>query len=505
MPLLLDRHTQRHGRGPAIHDAHGTASWRQLTACAQEWKDAFAAAQLEPGTRVACIVGNNRHAFELLAATLHAGLTLVPINWHLTSREIAYILGDSGAKALVVDPEHHAVAAAAVTQSGTRGVRRYTTAQHSQGDFIARAEAPTLPSGFDVCGSVMLYTSGTTGHPKGVDNGLFTVGAAFNRADRMIAYAQQVLGVESDSRMLLDGPWYHSSQLFYSLLSLLTGGTVYIRPRFDPEETLKVIDEHQITAAHFVPTQLHRLIRVDQQAKESFDGTSLRIVWHGSAPCSASLKRQMINWWGPVFTEYYGATESGAATLIDSATWLEKPGSVGRPTPGTRIVVVDHEHQPVPTGTIGTICLQRRSRTFSYHNDAAKTASAHVGDGLFTVGDVGHLDPDGYLYITGRASHTIVTGGVNVYPAEVEARLVEHPHVRDVLVTGLPDEEFGECVVALVSADAGADEEELNAYCRAALAGFKVPRRYYFVTSIPRDSSGKARNTKVRDLLEAMA
>ena len=511
MPALLNDHITRDGDDIAITDGRGPVSWNALGDRVNRWTNLFTHHGLRPGDRVACVTGNRRETFEVLLAALHAGLTVVPVNWHLTEPEIAYIVSDSGAKALIAEQQFAAVADRAVRDAapgpallalGDRDVGRFEAAEPS----LAAAD-PREPSG-QCCGSLMLYTSGTTGHPKGVHNGLFVTGAPFSRVHKLADYTRVVLDVPARERVLLDGPWYHSSQLFFALLSLLQGSRLVIREHFDPAATLELIDRDQITSAHLVPTQFVRLLRLPGSVRCAFSGASLRRVWHGGGPCPPEVKREMINWWGPVFLEYYGATEGGAVTIIDSADWLRRPGSVGRPVPPCEILIVGADGAPLPPGQSGRVFVRRRTgRTFKYHNAPEKTKAAHLGPDTFTFGELGYLDTEGFLFLTGRAQDLIVSGGVNIYPAEVEAVLLTHPDVRDASVVGVPDEEFGERVAAVIEHGAPLPEfassrlaESLDEHCRRSLAGFKVPRTYHFVEMLPREPTGKLRKEALREI-----
>ncbi|MDQ1721469.1 MAG: long-chain acyl-CoA synthetase [Pseudonocardiales bacterium] len=511
MPTLLNDHIDHDGDGAAIVDAGDTLTWSQLGERVNRWIDLLTSRGLGSGDRLACVLGNRRETFEVLLACLHTGVTVVPINWHLTEPEISYILIDSGSRAMVVEPAFAEVAAGAARQARDCTMRLVLGRQDLGGcnavEPLLAAADPAEPAS-QRCGSTMLYTSGTTGAPKGVVNGLFVVDAPFSRVARLADYSRVVLGVPARGRLLLDGPWYHSSQLFFALLALLQGSRLVIRPSFDPVATLGVIDREQITATHLVPTQFVRLLRVDPAVRAAFSGASLRRVWHGGGPCPAEVKREMIQWWGPILVEYYGATEGGVVTLIDSEDWLRRPGSVGRAVPPGEIVIVGEDGLPVPAGTPGRIFVRRRGgERFRYHNAPDKTRSAYLGTDTFTYGEVGHLDEAGFLYLTGRAQDLIVSGGVNVYPAEVEAVLLDHAAVRDVAVIGVPDDEFGERVVGIVVAepDAPADlSAELDRHCRRSLAGFKSPRAYHFVDALPREPTGKIRKQPLRESYSAL-
>ena len=513
MATLLIDHVARKGDDTALRDDHVSRTWRELDERVNRWVDVLAGHGLDQGDRVACVLGNHVGTVELLLACLHAGLTVVPVNWHLTAREIAHVLDDSGSRALVVETAHAATAAQACARVPRIGIRLVLGTEAVSGFAPAEpllAAADGTEPVAQTTGSFMLYTSGTTGAPKGVDNGLFVVGAPFSRARRTAAYARDVLGVPAGGRVLLDGPWHHSSQLFFSLLPLLLGSTLVVRSRFDPARTLETIDRERITAAHFVPTQFVRLLRLADRERAGFAGAHLTRVWHGSGPCSPEVKRRMIEWWGPVLTEYYGATEGGAVTTIDSLDWLRRPGSVGRALPSYDLVVVDADGQPLPPGGTGRVFVRRRGgrSTFHYHNAPEKTRSAHLAPGTFTFGELGHVDEDGFLFLSGRAQDLVVCGGVNVYPAEVESVLTRHPAVLDAAVLGVPDEEFGERVVAVVEAGPGAGPglpAALDAHCRRELAGFKVPRAYHLVDALPREATGKLRKDVLRATLAVVA
>jgi long-chain acyl-CoA synthetase len=353
-------------------------------------------------------------------------------------------------------------------------------------------------------GGVMFFTSGTTGRPKGVNawytsqpGGLTTIAA--------MGAVRDGLGVPSGAVTLLSGPAYHTAQFFWAVTATISGAKLVMRHHFDAAETLEVIDQHAVAAAHFVPTQFVRFLRLSEVSRNRFDGSSLVCVVHGAAPCSPDVKRQMIEWWGPKLVEYYGATEVGTSTVIDSTTWLERPGSVGRAIPMCEILIVRDDGSIAVPGEDGQIYVRDLlGRDFEYHGDAGKTASAHLAPGVVTLGDIGHLDSDGYLYLSDRQADLIISGGVNIYPAEIEAILITHPAVADVAVIGVPNDEFGEEVKAIVELTDGfsADDNlvaDLTAHCLQRLAGFKVPRSFAFEPSLPRHVSGKLYKRLLRD------
>jgi long-chain acyl-CoA synthetase len=493
--------------GPALADDDGTLDRAGLDRRVNRWVHLFRGAGLAVGDRVAIVCGNRQETVEAVLACLHAGLVVVPVNWHLTGGEIDHLVSDSGARAVLVDPERAA-------NMATLGERlpecRLVTGSQGRDGFSAVEPAlagfPDDEPGDQRCGALMPYTAGTTGRPRGVRTPLLPLGEPVAAVPPLLAYLGGTLGLPRTGRVLLAGPWYHSAQLFFALFPLLRGCGLVVRSALDPAATLTTIDREGITACHLVPTQFVRLLRLPAAVRGTFSGASLQCVWHGGGPCPPVVKRQMIEWWGPVLVEYYGATEAGIATTIDSIEWLRRPGSVGRPVRGTRLHVVDDAGAELSAGEVGTVYVQRPpARDFSYHDEPAQTRAAHRAPGEFTCGDVGRLDDDGYLYLTGRSAELIVTGGVNVYPAEVEAALLEHPAVRDAAVVGAPDEEYGERVTALLELqpDALPDgdlQQALDRHCRLRLAGFKVPRDYQVVAALPRDPNGKLRR---RALLES--
>jgi acyl-CoA synthetase (AMP-forming)/AMP-acid ligase II len=505
MPTLLDDHIAHDGTATAIVDDRGALDWSRLGERVNRWSDLLTRRGLGAGDRLACVLGNRCETFEILLACLHSAITVVPVNWHLTEPEIAYILADSGSRALVTETAYAPTAGRAVAGTPSCALRLILGDHDAHGFTAAEPLLDAADAGepaHQSCGGTMLYTSGTTGAPKGVVNNLFVVGAPFAKVEALTRYARAVLDVPARERVLLDGPWYHSAQLFFALLSLLQGSRLVIRGHFDATATLQAIDREQITAVHLVPTQFTRLLRADEDIRKGFSGASLRRVWHGGGPCPVDVKHQMIEWWGPVLLEYYGATEGGAVTLIDSHEWLRRPGSVGRAVPAYEILVVGPDGAPLPPGRQGRVFVRRRRGSgFKYHNAPDKTRAAHLAPDTFTFGEVGHLDDAGFLFLTGREQDMIVTGGVNVYPAEVEAVLQRHPAVRDAAVIGVPDPEFGERVIAIVEREAGAPPDLaalLDRHCRRSLAGFKSPRAYRFVDTLPREPTGKIRKDALR-------
>jgi long-chain acyl-CoA synthetase len=313
------------------------------------------------------------------------------------------------------------------------------------------------------------------------------------------------LELPADGTTLLCGPYYHSAQWALAFQPMMAGLSVVMSQRFDAAQTLRLIDQHRVTNVHMVPTQFIRLLRLAPELKRSFSGRSLQRVWHGAAPCPPQVKREMIDWWGLCIHEYYGSTEGAVVSGIGAAEWLQRPASVGRATFQSEVLILRDDGSQAPTGEQGTIYLRSRNGArLRYHNDPAKTDAAHRGEGLFTTGDVGWLDEEGYLYLTDRKIDMIISGGVNIYPAEIESVLAAHPSVHDVAVIGVPNADFGEEVKAIVQPVAGicADDalrEALTRHCRAALAGYKLPRSIEFRSMLPRTETGKLQKRLLRE------
>ena len=492
---------------PAFTSPLGDRTFAELNANANRVVRVLRAAGLRPGDGVALMVANRPAFAEVWAATQRSGLRLTTINWHLTGEEAAYIVGDCRAKAFIADGRFAEVAADAARRSGV-GVRLVVGGADAPGPapggdtaiagFASYEDAIAAEDGSDiddpVLGSSMLYTSGTTGRPKGV-----------HRSQPPVTSTSGLFGyVPGESVNLVTGPLYHAAPLAFSLaLPMAAGVSSVVMDRWTPEETLALIERHRVTHAHLVPTMFHRLLRLPEEVRARADVSSLRFVLHGAAPCPVTVKQAIIDWWGPVVTEYYAATE-GMGTFVGSAEWLARPGTVGRSAPGHVRILDPVSGDEVPTGEVGTVYLRAPAvGRFDYYGDEAKTAGSYRGD-YYTMGDVGYLDADGYLFLTDRSADLIISGGVNVYPAEVEAALLSHPAVGDAAVIGVPNAEWGEVVVAVVEPGAGvaATDElaaELVAHCRDRLANYKCPRRVDFTHHMPRTDSGKLYKRRLRD------
>src|SRR5829696_7790649 len=502
--MTLAHWARRQPEVPAIVSPLGDRTFGELDAGANRLVRALRARGLRPGDAVAVMVANRPELVEVWAAAQRAGWRLTTINWHLTGDEAAYIVGDCGARALVADVRFAAAAAEAarsagvpvrlaVGDGGIEGFARF-------GDIVAGEDGSAIDD--PTLGSSMLYTSGTTGRPKGV-----------HRAEApMSSGTPALLGLAPGASVnLCTGPLYHAAPLAFSLVIPLTGGvTTVLMDAWTPAETLALIERHRVTHSHMVPTMFHRLLRLPDAVRQAADVSSLQVVMHGAAPCPVPVKRAIIEWWGPVLLEYYAATE-GVGTFVTSDEWLTRPGTVGKPATPDHIRIVDPATgADMSAGEVGTVYLKAPEvGRFAYYGDAAKTDSTYLGD-HYTMGDVGYLDEDGYLFLTDRSADLIISGGVNVYPAEVEAELLGHRSVADAAVIGVPDDEWGEVVVAVVEAGPGATPGDelaaaLVAHCRERLAHFKCPRRVDFVDHLPRTDSGKLYKRRLRDRYRADA
>src|SRR5215469_6636158 len=455
-------------------------------------------AGLRPGDVVALLTENNLRAFEVYWAAMRSGLFITAVNNRLKPDEVAYIVSDSGATALIVSAELAATAEAIIAQ--TNGVKlRLAYGGPVQGHDSYEetvAAASEVPFAEQPQGATMLYSSGTTGRPKGVRPPLPERQVA-EPGETLAALAELFFGVTRDSVYLSPGPIYHAAPLRWSGAIQALGGTVVMMKRFDAEQALQAIADRHVTHAQFVPTMFVRMLQLPPEVRNRYDVSSLRVAIHAAAPCPVEVKQKMIAWWGPVLFEYYAGTEGNGMTAIDSASWLAKPGTVGRPISGTVRICAD-DGTELAAGQPGGVYFESEEIPFSYHNDPEKTRAVQHRDhpNWTTLGDIGYLDEDGFLFLTDRKAFTIISGGVNIYPQETENVLALHPAVYDVAVIGVPDPEMGETVAAFVQPAPGAVpgpelEREIIAFVKSRIAGFKAPRTVRFVDSLPRSEAGK--------------
>ncbi len=484
----------------AIICEHGDRTFGELNGNANRLVRALRARGIMNGDAIAVMVANRAEVAEVVYAALRCGLRHTPINWHLTADEAAYIVEDCEARVFIADAAFAAVAGEISARVPGVPVRLAVGGAIDDFERYADAIAPELGDDITdpVLGGSMLYTSGTTGRPKGV-----------HRAQPTPVAASPFGYVPGESLHLCTGPLYHAAPLAFSLASPLNAGTgVVLMDNWTASDTLRLVETHHITHSHMVPTMFHRLLSLPDDVRERADVSSLRLVLHGAAPCPVWVKQAMIEWWGPVFLEYYAATE-GLGTWVTSAEWLQKPGTVGKPSPPDAIRVLDEDGNDCAPGVVGEVCLKADALRFDYYKDPGKTTASYRGD-HFTLGDVGYLDRDGHLFLTDRSTNLIISGGVNIYPAEIEAELLAHPAVGDVAVIGVPDTEWGEIVLAVVELQpeiAPSDElaRELIEHCRAHIAHFKCPRRVDFVDELPRHDNGKLYKRRLRDEYRAAA
>ncbi|MEE4299426.1 MAG: AMP-binding protein [Pseudomonadales bacterium] len=482
-----------------------TLSYAELDAASNRIANWLADRGMVPGDHVALYMENNLRFFEIAWAAFRSGLYLTCINRYLTAEEAAYIVDDCHARVVFSSQARAEVATA--LPGLCPAVEHWLMSDGAIAGWQpledAVADSPVVARGNEPAGDSMLYSSGTTGRPKGIKRPLS--GESIRAGMRISAVLETLYRFTQDSVYLSPAPLYHAAPFAYCMGTHSLGGTIVMMEKFDPVEALRLIEQHRITHSQWVPTMFVRMLKLDAATRQAFDVSSLQVAIHAAAPCPVEVKRQMIEWWGPVLYEYYAGTEANGSTFITSEEWLEHPGSVGRAASGV-IHICDEAGRELPAGESGLIYFEQEVVPFEYHRAPEKTAEArHPEHPNWTaLGDVGYVDEEGYLYLTDRKAFMIISGGVNVYPQQVEDALVLHPKVADVAVFGIPNEDLGEEVKAVVEAAAGVVPDdalaaELLAYAREHLAGYMIPKSIDFIDEMPRLPTGKLYKRILRD------
>ncbi|MBN9584618.1 MAG: acyl-CoA synthetase [Afipia sp.] len=481
------------GSGEAI-------TYRELDRRSNQGAHLFRALGLKKGDHIAFLMENTLAFMEICWAAQRSGLYYTAISRYLTADEIAYIVKDCGAKVVITSPK----CIEAVAPLLASGPAFYVTGAARDGFNSwddALAAQPTTPIADEAAGTDMLYSSGTTGRPKGVRR--VTAEQSILVPNPFLKYlCADMYGMSSDSIYLSPAPLYHAAPLRYNMMTGVLGGTSVIMEHFDAENFLQLVEKHRVNITQLVPTMFVRMLKLPDEVRARYDVSSLKTAIHAAAPCPVEVKARMIEWWGPIIAEYYAGSEGNGVTVSNSQEWLTHRGTVGRAVVG-KIKIVNDDDEEMPTGEIGTVYFADGPQ-FAYHNDPEKTQRAYNARGWSTLGDVGYLDDEGFLYLTDRKAYMIISGGVNIYPQETEDVLITHPAVADVAVFGVPNEEMGEEVKAVVQphdmARAGKDlEAELIAFCRQHLSPIKCPKSVDFEPELPRTPTGKLVKRHLRD------
>jgi long-chain acyl-CoA synthetase len=479
-------------------------TYRELDEESNRAANLFRSLRLRPGDNTALFAENNVRYHQILWAAQRSGLYYTAVSSHLTAAEVAYIVNDCGAKIFITtramaDVARQLVGAAMIAGAVKLYMMDGTIAGYESWEDAVRSQ-PTTPIADETEGAAMLYSSGTTGRPKGVQHRLS--GNPLGSPNPIVMLLSALYQATPQMIYLSPAPLYHSAPLQFTMAVHRIGGTVIIMERFDAEDALAFIQKYRVTHTQMVPTMFIRMLKLPEATRRKSDHSTLKVVIHAAAPCPISIKEQMIEWWGPIIFEYYAGTEGNGFCAIDSNEWLLHKGSVGKPLMG-KVHIVGDDGTELPTGEAGAIFFEGGA-AFEYHNDPEKTKSSRNDKGWSTLGDIGYLDHDGYLYLTDRKANMIISGGVNIYPQEAENLLATHPKVEDVAVFGVPNEDFGEEVKAVVQPVdfklAGpALAAELIDFCRAHLSAIKCPRTIDFDAELPRHPNGKLYKRLIKD------
>ncbi len=477
-----------------------TLSFAELDARSNRAAQLYRARGCQRGDVIALFLENHLRYLELAWGAQRAGLFFVCISSKLTAAEVDYILADSGARLLITQASL-ARTAGALTAAGIDRLVLDGALTGFEDAEAALALMPPEPIEDESAGVDMLYSSGTTGRPKGIKVAL-PEPPEIDAPNTLMLLAQGLYGMNADSIYLCPAPLYHAAPLRWTMTAQRLGGTAVVMAHFDPEAALAAIQRYKVTHGQFVPTHFVRMLKLPEAVRRGYDTSSLKVAFHAAAPCPVPVKQAMLDWWGPVIHEYYAGSEGNGMTAIGPVDWLAHPGSVGRAVHGIAHIC-DEDGNVLPPRQTGMVYFESPT-SFEYHNDPEKTAQTRNRHGWSTLGDVGWMDEDGFLYLTDRASFMIISGGVNIYPQEIENHLVTHPSVGDVAVIGGPHDEMGEEVIAVIEPAPGVAPgpelaEELTRFCRAALSGVKTPRRFDFVDELPRHPTGKLYKRLLRD------
>jgi long-chain acyl-CoA synthetase len=488
--------TDPHRPAVVLYPSDTVVTFGELEARANQLAHLFRSHGLVAGDAVAVLMENNKHLHVIMWAARRCGLYYVPVNTHLTAGEAAYIVANSNARAVIGSARQRATLASLhdhlpeglpallmVADDELDGWQRYP-------DCVAHL--PATPVAHETEGDLLQYSSGTTGRPKGIKRAL--AGSAPAAAPNPLLPLFTAMGLGTGAVYLSPAPLYHTAPAVWSMCAQAQGLTTVVLEKFEPQACLHAIERHRITHGHFVPAMFVRMLKLPSAIRDSYDLSSLQRIIHAAAPCPIAIKSAMIDWWGPIVDEFYSSSEGAGITFITATEWLTHPGSVGRALLGT-IHVVDADGTELPPGQDGDIYFEG-GYDFEYLGERAKTDAAHNAFGWSTVGDVGHLDEEGYLYLTDRRNHMIISGGVNIYPQEAENLLISHPKVLDAAVFGIPDEDMGQSVHAAVQTTdpvnaTDAFAAELLGWIRGRLAHYKCPRTISFEAELPRTETGK--------------